>query len=255
MAATEQFSKKALSGKLLGRRLLLKISGEALRGDMPFGLDLFFVSSLVTSIKSVQEQGYELNIVLGAGNFFRGSVGLNQGMTRVVSDNMGMLATMMNGVALQDMLKHHGLESVIISGVDCPMVAETFHYQRCQQYMAEGKILIFVGGSGSAYFTTDTAAVLRALEMGCDMVMKATQVDGVYSADPFKDPQAARYDMITYQDVLTQNLHVMDASAIALAKENNLNILIFSIHPPSNLAKIFKGQANYSLITAEESTQ
>lgn len=211
------------------KRLLIKLSGEVLLGKQPFGVDGGAASLLAESLKKILNEGHELGIVIGGGNIFRG-IQLNEtGMERTPADQMGMLATLINGIALQEALHAIGVTPRLMTALDCPKIAESYNWERANQYLAEGSPVIFVGGTGSPYFTTDTAAALRASEIKADILLKATKVDGVYSADPKKDPSAKKYPSIPYNQYLAEKLGVMDATAVALCMSSKVPIFVFSM--------------------------
>ena len=218
------------------RRVLLKLSGEALMGPKKFGLDSETVNRITDEIKTVHEMGVQVSLVIGAGNIFRGVSEAAESIERTSADYMGMLATVMNALAVQSMLESKGVETRVQSAIPMATVCEPYIRRRAVRHMEKGRLVIFAGGTGNPFFTTDTAAALRAVEMSCDGLLKGTQVDGVYSADPKKVADAERYDSLTYQDVISRDLRVMDTSAIALARENGLPILVFSIHTPGAFA-------------------
>ncbi|MCF4164594.1 UMP kinase [Zavarzinia compransoris] len=232
------------------RRILLKVSGEALMGGQQFGIDNVTVDRIAGDIKGVYDLGTEICIVIGGGNIFRGLSGAARGMERATADYMGMLATVMNALALQNSLEKLGLQTRVISAIPMTSVAEPYIRRRAIRHMEKGRVVIFAAGTGNPFFTTDTAATLRAAEMGCDAMLKGTQVDGVYSADPKRDPNAVRFDELTYHDVLSQDLRVMDASAIALARENRIPILVFSLSEP--VVSVLKGEARSTIIREGE---
>ncbi len=233
------------------KRVLLKISGEALMGQQTHGLDAAIMAQIAADIKAVYESGIEICVVVGGGNIFRGMNGVTYGINRSTSDHMGMLATVMNGLALQSVLENIGLETRVVSALRITGVCEPFIYRRALRHIQKGRIVIFTAGTGNPHFTTDTAASLRALEMNCDLLVKGTKVDGVYSADPFKYPDTQFYPQLTYRKVLDDNLRVMDGTAVALAQENNLPLMVCSIQQPQSLVKALKGEGRYSLITTE----
>lgn len=211
------------------KRLLIKLSGEVLLGNQPFGIDGGAVASLAESLKKILNDGHELGIVIGGGNIFRG-IQLNQGgMERTPADQMGMLATLINGIALQEALQAIGVHPRLMSALECPKVAESYNWALANKYLTEGSPVIFVGGTGSPYFTTDTAAALRASEIKADILLKATKVDGVYSSDPIKDPNAKKYTSIPYNQYLAEKLGVMDATSVALCMSNSIPIFVFSM--------------------------
>ncbi|RJF87440.1 UMP kinase [Oleomonas cavernae] len=232
------------------RRILLKVSGEALMGSQAYGLDMPTVDRIAADIKGVYDLGIEVCLVIGGGNIFRGLSVAARGMERATADYMGMLATVMNGLALQNSLERMGLQTRVISAIPMTSVAEPYIRRRAIRHMEKGRVVIFAAGTGNPFFTTDTAATLRAAEMGCDAMLKGTQVDGVYSADPKRDPKAVRFDELTYHDVLSLDLKVMDASAIALARENRIPILVFSLSEP--VVSVLRGEAKSTIIRERE---
>lgn len=231
-----------MSGDSKYSRVLLKLSGEALMGDKPFGIDTDKVEVIGAEIKRVVDQGVEVALVIGAGNIFRGVSEAAEKIERASADHMGMLATIMNALAVQSILEGMGLPTVVQSAIPMPTVCEPFQRRTALDHLNAKKVMIFAAGTGSPYFTTDTGAALRAIEMGCDALMKGTQVDGVYTADPKKDPTATRYDTLSFQEVLAKDLRVMDAAAIALCRDNAMPILVFSIHEPGAFADVVNGQ-------------
>ena len=230
-------------------RILLKLSGEALMGDQKYGIDPAVVSMIADQVKEIRALGVEVGLVIGGGNIFRGVAGATKGMDRTTADHMGMLATMINALALQDALEHKGVHTRTLSGLEMPKVAESYIRRRATRHLEKGRVVIFGAGTGNPYFSTDTAAALRANEINAEVVMKATNVDGVYTADPKKDPSATRFDRIAFQEVLEKGLKVMDASAIALCMENRLPILIFDMNRPGNLIEAVKGEAVGTLVS------
>ena len=231
------------------RRVLLKISGEALMGSEAYGLDITTVERIAAEVKSVVELGVEVSLVIGAGNIFRGISGAAAGLERGTADYMGMLATVINALALQGALERIGVHTRVQSAIPMHTVCEPYIRRRAARHMEKGRVVIFAAGTGSPFFTTDTAAALRAVEMGCDALLKGTQVDGVYSADPHRVPDAERYDRLSYLDVLSKDLKVMDASAISLARENNIPILVFSIHNPGAFKDVVTENGKFTIIT------
>ena len=231
------------------KRLLLKLSGEALMGKGQYGIDIAVTNRLATDIAAARRAGAEIGVVVGGGNIFRGLAGAAAGMERATADYMGMLATVMNALALGNALEQVGVEARVVSAIPMPTVCESYVRPKALAHIAEGRVVIFAAGTGNPFFTTDTTAALRAIEMGCEAVVKATQVDGVYSADPKKDPTAIRYDRLTYADVLSRDLKVMDGAAIALARDNNLPVIVFSIDEPGNLLKLLHGEARTTVIS------
>lgn len=230
------------------KRILLKLSGEALMGEQKGGIDPAVVNMIALQVKAIRELGIDVGLVIGGGNIFRGVAGATKGMDRVTADHMGMLATMINALALQDALEQKGVETRTLSGIEMPKVAESYIRRRAVRHLEKGRVVIFGSGTGNPYFSTDTAAALRANEINAEVVMKATNVDGIYSADPRKDPAAVKYDRITYQEVLEKGLRVMDASAIALCMENRLPILVFDLNVPGNLVAAVKGEVVGTLV-------
>jgi len=230
------------------RRVLLKLSGEALMGPKDFGLDSETVDRITDEIIAVHEMGVQVSLVIGAGNIFRGVSQAAESIERTSADYIGMLATVMNALAVQSMLESKGVETRVQSAIPMATVCEPYIRRRAVRHMERGRLVIFAGGTGNPFFTTDTAAALRAVETGCDGLLKGTQVDGVYSADPKIVADAERYDSLSYQDVISRDLKVMDTSAIALARENDLPILVFSIHTPGAFAQIVNGGGKYTII-------
>ncbi|NKB21969.1 MAG: UMP kinase [Alphaproteobacteria bacterium] len=230
------------------RRILLKLSGEALMGDREFGLETDTVGRIANEVKSVLELGCEVCLVIGGGNIFRGIEAASQGLERGTADYMGMLATVINALAMQGALERIGVHTRVQSAIPMSTVCEPYIRRKANRHMEKGRVVIFAAGTGSPYFTTDTAAALRAVEMGCDALFKGTQVDGVYSADPHKVADAVRYESLSYHDVLTQDLKVMDASAISLSRENEIPILVFSLHNSGEFANVVKGQGRFTVI-------
>jgi len=229
-------------------RILLKVSGEALMGDLQYGIDLNVVEQIAGQIKGAVEGGAELCLVIGGGNIFRGLSGAASGMDRTSADHMGMLATVMNSLAMQNTLEQMGVPSRVMSAIPIASVCEPYIRRKAMRHMEKGRVVIFAAGTGNPFFTTDTAAALRAAEMKCDALIKGTQVDGVYSADPKTNPDAMFYEQLSYMDVLSQDLKVMDASAITLARENNIPILVFSISAPGGLGAVLEGNGTFTTI-------
>ena len=238
----------AVSEDIKYRRILLKLSGEALMGEREFGLETDTVSRIAGEVKSVLELGCEVCLVIGGGNIFRGIEAASQGLERGTADYMGMLGTVINALAVQGALEHIGVHTRVQSAIPMSTVCEPYIRRRASRHMEKGRVVIFAAGTGSPYFTTDTAAALRAVEMDCDALFKGTQVDGVYSADPHKVPDAVRYESLTYHEVLAQDLGVMDASAISLSRENEIPILVFSLHNTGEFANVVKGQGRFTVI-------
>jgi len=241
---------KGKSG-LLYSRILIKVSGEALMGQSSYGIDVTMVERIARDIEAVVELGAQLCIVVGGGNIFRGLTGATQGMDRVTADYMGMLATVLNCLALQNALEKIAVKGRVLSAIPMPSVCEPYIVARARHHLDRGRVLIFAAGTGNPFFTTDTTAALRAAEMRCDALIKGTQVDGVYDADPKTDKTANRFDRLTYQEVLAQDLKVMDGAAIALARDNDMPIIVCSIWEEGNLARVLKGKALCTTITTE----
>ncbi|MBF0249482.1 MAG: UMP kinase [Alphaproteobacteria bacterium] len=230
------------------RRVLLKLSGEGLMGQKAFGLCDETVGRIAREIKSVHDMGVEICLVIGAGNIFRGVSSAAANIERTSADYMGMLATVMNALAMQSALEGVGVDTRVQSAIPMPTVCEPFIRRRAVRHLEKKRVVIFAAGTGNPYFTTDTAAALRAIEMDCDALLKGTQVDGVYSADPKKVADAVRYDTLSYQDVLARDLRVMDASAIALTRDNGMPILVFSMHTPGAFADVTHGRGTYTIV-------
>jgi uridylate kinase len=228
--------------------VLLKVSGEALMGDRSFGHDYDTLKRIAQDIKEVQNLGTQVCLVVGGGNIFRGVSASNLGMERAAADYMGMLGTVMNALALQNIMEQEGIYTRVLSAIPMTTICEPYVRRKAKRHMEKGRVVIFAGGTGNPFFTTDSAAVLRAIEMNCDLLLKGTQVDGVYSDDPQKNSQAIKYDRITYSDVLHKNLNVMDMAAIALARENNLPIKVFSIKKKGEFAKVLMSEGSYTKI-------
>ena len=229
-------------------RILLKLSGEALMGQEQFGIDPDAVANLAGEIAEAKGQGQELCLVVGGGNIFRGMAAAAKGFDRASADYMGMLATVMNALALQNALERVGVDTRVQSAIPMASVSEPYIRRRALRHMEKGRIVLFAAGTGNPYFTTDTAAALRAAEMGCDALFKGTSVDGVYTADPKKDASAQRYETLSYQEVLAKDLRVMDASAISLMRDNQIPIVVFSIRERGNFLKVLKGGGVYTTI-------
>jgi uridylate kinase len=230
------------------KRVLLKISGEALMGDQGYGLHPPTVARIAAEVKSVHDLGIEICMVIGGGNIFRGLQGSAQGMERTTADYMGMLGTVMNALAMQASLEDAGVFTRVISAIPMDQVCEPYIRRRAVRHLEKGRVCIFAAGTGNPYFTTDTAATLRANEMACEAIFKGTKVDGVYDKDPEKHSDAVRYTKVSYDDVLAQHLGVMDASAIALARDNNLPIIVFSLDEPGGFKGILAGQGTYTTV-------
>jgi uridylate kinase len=231
------------------KKILLKISGESLMGNDAFGINTDVVKSFAIEINDVVKSGVQICIVVGGGNIYRGISGTKTGMDRATGDHMGMLATVMNSLAIQNALEQIGVETRVQSALPISAVCEPYIRRRAKRHMQKGRVVIFAAGTGNPYFTTDTAAALRASEMNCDALVKATLVDGVYSADPKYDKTATKFDNLSYLDVLRKDLKVMDASAISLARENNIPIIVCSIIKDRNLSKVLSGKGSYTIIS------
>ncbi len=235
------------------KRVLLKLSGEVLMGEGPFGIDPAFVMELAEEVKAAKETGLEICLVIGGGNIFRGMAGAAQGMDRAQADYMGMLATVMNALAMQNALEQLGVQTRVQSAVQMDQVCEPVIRRRAERHLEKGRVVIFAAGVGAPYFTTDSGAALRAAEMNCDALLKGTSVDGVYDSDPKKNAGAKRFDTVTYSRVLADDLKVMDASAVALCRDNNIPIVVFSIREKGNLARVLKGEGVQTVVTNEKS--
>jgi uridylate kinase len=231
------------------KRVLLKVSGEALMGRREYGLDNETVHGIAMDIASVVAMGVQVSLVIGGGNIFRGVSAAASGMDRAQADYMGMLATVMNALGMQNALERCGVPTRVQSAIPMASVCEPYIRRRAERHMEKGRVVIFAAGTGNPFFTTDTAAALRAAEMGCDALLKGTQVDGVYTADPRKDPKAERFEQLTYLDVLSRDLSVMDASAISLARENGLPIIVFNIHAAGAFAQVMRAEGLFTIIT------
>jgi uridylate kinase len=229
-------------GEFQYQRVLLKLSGEALMGEAGYGIDPAVLESLARQIKSVREDGVEIAVVVGGGNVFRGIAASASGMDRAQADYIGMLATVMNALALQDMLEKNGVYTRVMSAIDMRAVAEPYIRRRAMRHLEKGRVVIFAAGTGNPYFTTDTTAALRALEIGADCIMKATKVDGVYDADPKLVPDAKKFDELPYMEVLKRGLRVMDVTAISLAMDNGLPIIVFNMEREGNIAAALRGE-------------
>lgn len=240
--------KSSKATKLPFKRVLLKMSGEVLMGDKEFGLDSDTVQRVAKDIKDVIDLGVEVCVVVGAGNIFRGVRGASEGMDRTTADYMGMLGIVINALALQNALEHLGVKTRVQSAIAMDAICDPYIRRKAMRHMDKGRVAIFAAGTGNPYFTTDTAGALRASEMDCDAIFKGTKVDGVYTADPQKDPKAKHFKEISYIDVLTKNLKVMDATAISLARENNIPIVVFSIRKKGNFADVIKGDGKFTIV-------
>ena len=246
----DQISRESRTmAEVIYRRVLLKISGEALMGGREFGLDPDTVNRIAGEVQMAVAAGAELCLVIGGGNIFRGIAGAAQGMQRASADYMGMLATVINALAMQNALEQLGVQTRVQSAIPMATVCEPYIRRRAQRHLEKGRVVIFAAGTGNPFFTTDTAAALRASEMGCQAIMKGTKVDGVYSADPMKNPKAERFERLSHLDVLSRDLKVMDAAAVSLARENRIPILVFSINKPGGLAEVLTGKGKYTIIS------
>ncbi|HCE55955.1 MAG: UMP kinase [Lutibacter sp.] len=224
------------------KRILLKLSGEALMGDRQYGIDPKRLSAYAEEIKKIVDNGIEVAIVIGGGNIFRGVAGASNGIDRVQADYMGMLATIINGLALQSAIEAIGIKTRLLTAIKMEQVAEPFIKRRAVRHLEKGRVVIFGGGTGNPYFTTDTAAVLRAIEISADVILKGTRVDGIYTSDPEKNEDAIKFDTITFKDVLSKGLKIMDSTAFTLSQENNLPIIIFDMNVEGNLEKVISGE-------------
>lgn len=230
------------------KRILLKLSGEALMGDDAYGINRETISRIVGEIASVVAMGVEVGVVIGGGNIFRGMAGASAGMERATADYMGMLATVMNGMALQDAMRHAGVESRVQSALNIDQVIEPYIRGKAMRYLEEGKVVVFAAGTGNPFFTTDTAAALRGAEIGAQIVLKATKVDGVYTADPMLDKTATRYARVSFDEAINKNLKVMDATALALCRDQKLPINVFSIFKPGALKRVVNGEDEGTMV-------
>lgn len=233
------------------KRILLKLSGEVLMGKNQFGIDPETVARVAGEVKAAKDAGFELCLVIGGGNIFRGMAGAAKGMDRTTGDYMGMLATIMNALAMQNALEQLGVHTRVQSAIPMDTVCEPYIRRRAARHLEKGRIVIFAAGTGNPFFTTDSGAALRAAEMNCDALFKGTSVDGVYNADPKQDPDAVRYETVSFQKVLSDNLKVMDASAIALCRDNNIPIVVFSIREEGNLARVLAGEGVATIVQNE----
>ena len=233
------------------KRVLLKVSGEVLMGEQPYGIDMKTVGEVADSVARAHATGVEICLVIGGGNIFRGLSKAAGDMERATADQMGMLATVMNALAMQAALEEAGVPTRVQSALDMPAVAEPLIRRRALRHLEKGRVVIFAAGVGAPFFTTDSGAALRAAEMGCDVLLKGTSVDGVYSADPKKDPTATRYDTLSYTDVLARDLRVMDASAIAMMRDASIPIVVFSIREENSIQRVLKGEGAHTVICAK----
>ncbi len=231
------------------RRVLLKVSGEVLMGSQPFGIDLDTVGRLADEISAAQKSGTQVALVIGGGNIFRGLAGAAKGMDRVSADHMGIMATIMNALAMQGVLNSRGLDARVLSAIAMPTVCETYSRAKGIHHMEQGRIVICAAGTGLPFFTTDTGAALRAAELKCDVLMKGTSVDGIYDSDPKANAAAKRFDRITFDTILAQNLRIMDPAAIALARDNNIPVVVFSIRETGNILRVLQGEGKFTTVT------
>jgi len=238
-----------MAGKLIYDRFLLKLSGEILAGDAQFGISTKHISPIVDEIVEAREMGAQVSLVVGAGNIFRGLAASASGMDRTVADHMGMLATVINSLALQDFLESRAIQTRVMSAISMEAIAEPYIRRRAMRHLEKGRIVIMAAGTGNPYFTTDTAAVLRAVETKCTVILKATKVDGVYTADPVVDPTASKFDQLSYLDVLNKGLKIMDSTAISLCMDNSLPILVFNMKKRGNLKRVLCGEKVGTLVT------
>ncbi|MDE1154253.1 MAG: UMP kinase [Acidobacteriaceae bacterium] len=232
------------------KRVLLKISGEALAAGRGFGVDAVFIHKVAAEIADAARLGCQVGVVVGGGNFFRGVAEQAIGMDRVAADHMGMLSTVINAIALQDAIEKAGLPTRVMSAIEMHEVAEPYIRRRAVRHLEKGRVVIFAAGTGNPYFSTDTAASLRAMEIGADVLLKATSVDGIYTADPKKDPEATKFEEITYMDILQKGLRVMDTTAVSMCKDNSLPMIIFSMREAGNIVKVVSGEKLGTLVTA-----
>ena len=232
------------------KRVLLKLSGEALMGEQGYGIDPAVASQIARDVAEIQGMGVETAIVIGGGNIFRGLAASTRGMDRSTGDYMGMLATVINALAMQDALEKNGVPTRVLTAIEMRAVAEPFIRRRAVRHLEKGRVVVFAAGTGNPYFTTDTAAALRAMEMKAEVILKATKVDGIYTADPVKHPDATRYDRISYLQVLQERLQVMDATAISLCMDNKLPILVFNMKTQGNIRRVVMGEAVGTIVTA-----
>jgi uridylate kinase len=231
------------------KRILLKLSGEALMGSQGYGIDLAVIDAIASEIKEIHGHGIQISIVIGGGNIFRGLSSASKGMERASADYMGMLATALNALALQNILENKNVPTRVQSAIEMRELAEPYIRRRAVRHLEKGRVVIFAAGTGNPFFTTDTAAALRSMEIGAEVIMKATKVDGVYSADPLKDPSAVKFERLSYLDVLQKNLKVMDATAISLCMDNNMPIIVFNLNVPGNIRRIVSGEPLGTLVS------
>jgi uridylate kinase len=251
-AATAMKQTPETSAQPKYKRVLLKMSGEALMGKKEFGLDPETVARIAGDVKDVVEMGVQVCIVVGAGNIFRGVSGASSGMDRTTADHMGMLGIVINALCLQNALEKIGLKTRVQSAISMDQVCEPYIRRKAMRHMEKGRVVIFAAGTGNPYFTSDTGAALRASEMNCDLIAKGTKVNGIYTADPMKNPDATKYERLTYMDILTKDLKVMDATAVSLARENKIPVMVFSIREPGNFAKVMGGEGEFTIVSDEK---
>jgi uridylate kinase len=237
--------------KLVFKRVLLKVSGEVLMGDKPFGIDLETVGRVADDVVACVRKGAQVALVIGGGNIFRGLAGAAKGMDRVSADHMGIMATVMNALAMQGVLAAKGADARVLSAIAMPTVCETYSAAKGRHHLQEGRIVICAAGTGLPFFTTDTGAALRAAELKCDALFKGTSVDGVYSADPKSDPKARRYEKVTFSEILEKDLRIMDPAAIALARDNGIPVVVFSIRKPGAVRDVLAGRGLYTTVTKD----
>ncbi len=251
-AATAMKQTPDTAAKQKYKRVLLKMSGEALMGKKEFGLDPETVARIAKDVKDVVDMGIEVCIVVGAGNIFRGVSGASSGMDRTTADHMGMLGIVINALCLQNALENIGLKTRVQSAISMDQVCEPYIRRKAMRHLEKGRVVIFAAGTGNPYFTSDTGAALRASEMNCDLIAKGTKVNGIYTADPMKDPTATKYDQLTYMDILTKDLKVMDATAVSLARENKIPVMVFSIREEGNFAKVMQGEGDFTIVSDQK---
>ncbi|WP_119391813.1 UMP kinase [Taklimakanibacter lacteus] len=237
--------------KLAFKRVLLKVSGEVLMGNQPFGIDLATVERVADEVIETLKTGVQLSLVIGGGNIFRGMAQAAKGMDRVSGDHMGILATVMNALAMQGALQSKGVDARVLSAIAMPTVCETYARAKAVHHLEAGRVVICAAGTGLPFFTTDTGAALRAAEMGCDALFKGTSVDGVYSADPKTDKSAKRFDRITFNEILARDLRIMDPAAIALARDNGIPVVVFSIRTPGAVLAVLQGEGKFTIVTKD----
>ncbi len=233
------------------QRVMLKLSGEGLMGYQSFGIDPVVIDDMADEIVAVHNAGIKISLTVGGGNIFRGVSGSSVGMNRVEADHMGMLATVINAIAIRDVLTRKGIPAIVMSAVHMPTICEPFIQAKALKYFNQNTVIIFAAGTGNPFFTTDSGAALRASEMECDVLLKATQVDGIYDKDPKTNPDAIRYDVITYDEVLTKNLKVMDMAAVALAKDMSIPLVVFSLKEKGSMLQVLQGQGKYTIVQGE----